>query len=113
MWSRRRARLSMSLGSACSNSVKRASTLRWSVVSTAMMFMLGSYPAAALPDRRLGRAMLGTRPARSVGCSRAGRVPAMRDVDPPMAPPPGDEPGAIRLLFVHEGDDVRLVGRQP
>jgi len=38
----------------------------------------------------------------------------MSDIDPRMAaPPPEDEPGAVRLIFVYEGDDVRLVSSLP
>ena len=38
----------------------------------------------------------------------------MSDIDPRMAaPPPGHQPGAVRLIFVYDGDDIRLLSRQP
>lgn len=38
----------------------------------------------------------------------------MSDTDPGMAaPPPDEQPGAVRLIFVYEGDAIRLLSRQP
>ena len=38
----------------------------------------------------------------------------MSDIDPRMAaPPPDQQPAAVRLIFVYEGDDIRLLSRQP
>lgn len=38
----------------------------------------------------------------------------MSDTDPrTAAPPPDEQPGAVRLIFVYEGHDIRLLSRQP
>lgn len=37
----------------------------------------------------------------------------MSDVDPRMLGPEPEEPGAVRLIFDYDGDDVRLVSSQP
>lgn len=36
----------------------------------------------------------------------------MSDIDPRMAAPPDQPPGAIRLTFLYDGDGIRLLSRQ-